>query len=373
MKKKTLVLTSVFLISVMLFASTAAGAVAQKNIKAYYRNIKIKVNGKFADAGQVEPFIYNDVVYVPIRLVSTALDKNVYWDNNQNTVVITDKTDPVKVNQEVQNLKQQISTKDLEINSLKMQNSFLNSRVLDLEKELSDYKSGKKDKDKYEDAAEDLEDYLYDEYSKWNKIKFDYSVKESRGDLTLTIEFDRRDYKSEWNDLSERKIENWLKDIYDYVKDEYPKAGFDGKIRDTDKRENLVEFKESRDKLKIDFLDSKNDDFYDLEKDLNKSYGRDLDSYHRDFGNLRADIKVEEGRYRDEIEITIEVDTSRYEKEWDRVKNTRDAEKWLEDIADYTLREYKDYTVYGRVEDSRGRLEAEFDGKYSRDIKIKWY
>jgi len=373
MRKRTLVFTAVFLVGTMLFATTALGAQAQRNIKAFYRDIKLKVNGQIVNSGNVEPFLYNDTVYVPIRLVSTALNKNVNWDNNNHTVIITDKVDQVKVNQEVANLKQQLAAKDSELNTLRLQNSFLNSRIIDLEKTVSDYKyDDKKTKDRDKDDAEDyLKDYLEDEYSKWNKIKFKYKVRESRGDITLTIEFDRRDYRSEWDRLTERKIEKWLEDIYDYLKDEFPKAGFEGEIRDTDERETLVEFSESRNKLKVEFKDSK-EDLDDLENDLNRRYGSRLDGYDRDFGNLKADIRLRETRYDDEFELTIEVDTSRYDVEWSRVRNTKAVDNWIDDIVKEIQKEYRRSIINGTIKDYKGKTEADFDVSSSGNISWSW-
>lgn len=255
---------------------------------------------------------------------------------------------------------------------LRTQSSMLQSKVIELDKALRDLQSEKKEvEDKKSDPDVYLEDYLYDEYSKWNRIKFDYKVKERKGDLTLTIEFDRSDYKSEWNKLTERKIENWLNDIYDYAKDEFPKAGFEGSIRDTDERENLVEFEESRGKLKIRFYDSR-DSYVDLEEDLNYNYGSGLTTYHKNFGKLKATIEVDEYDYDDEIYITVIVDTSRYSDEWDDVFDTTAAEDWLYDIMDYSRKEYKDYMILGHVENSKGRTQATFECSSSGRMKVNW-
>lgn len=364
MKKKFVFFSAVLLAAVMIFASVASGAVAAKDIKAYYRNIKIKVNGKFINVGQVEPFIYNNSTYVPIRLISEALGKVVDWDNNSSTVIINDET-PSQI-------AQQLAAKDTEIQNLKFQNSMLQSKVIELDKALRDLESERKEiEDRKSDPDEYLEDYLYDEYSKWNRIKFDYSVKERKGDLTLTIEFDRRDYRTEWNKLTERKIENWLNDIYDYVVDEFPKAKFEGSIRDTDERETLVEFEESRGKLKVRFYDSSGS-YTDLEDDLNDMYGSSLSGYHRDFGKLKADILVDDYDDYDELYITVIVDTSRYSDEWDDVKYTSAAEDWIYDIMDYTYGEYKGYWIEGHVENSKGRTQATFECSSSGRMKVNW-
>ncbi|MDD4569971.1 MAG: stalk domain-containing protein [Tepidanaerobacteraceae bacterium] len=366
MRKKVLILLAGFIVAVMLFSSIAIGAVGARDIKAYYRNIKIRVNGKIIDAGQTEPFIYNNSTYVPIRLVSEALDKVVDWDNNQNIVIINDKS-PSQI-------AQQLAVKDTEINNLKAQNSYLQSLTIDLQKTIKELESEKKvTEDKKSDPDDYLEDYLYDEYYKWNKIKFDYKVKERKGDITLTIEFDRSDYKSEWNKLTDRKIENWLEDIYDYVEDEFPDAGFEGVIYDIDEREDLVEFEESRGKLKIKFYyDDYDKDYEDLEDDLNYYYSSGLTSYHKNFGKLKSTIEVDEYDYDDEIYITVIVDTSRYSDEWDDVFDTTAAEDWLYDIMDYAHKEYKNYIVLGCVENSKGRTQATFECSSSGRMKVYW-
>lgn len=360
MRKKFVILTAVSVAAVMLISTIALGATGAKDIKAYYRDIKIKVNGKIIDAGQTEPFIYNDSTYVPIRLISEALDKVVEWDNNQSIVIINDKS--------TSQTSQELAAKNAEIQCLTYQNSLLQSKIIELNKTIDELKTAEEDKD--ENPDDYLEDYLYDEYSKWNGIKFKYKVKESKGDLTLTIEFDRSDYKSEWNKLTERKIENWLNDIFDYVTDEFPKADFEGTIRDTDKKETLVSFEKSGSKLKVKFYDDRNS-YSDLEEDLNYSYGSGLSTYHKNFGSLKATIEVEDYDD-DELYITVIVNTSRYPDEWDAVKDTAAADDWLYDIMEYAYDEYEDYLITGHVENSSGKTQATFECSSSGRMKINW-
>lgn len=367
MKRKVLVFTTVVLLS-MFLATTAFGAQATtRNLKAYFRGIKIKVNNQVKST-QNEPFIYNNVVYVPIRFVSEALGKFVHWDDKQNTVIINDTGGASS--EEVAKLKQEIQQKDQEITRLANQNTYLNFRVSELEKALLDSGS-RSDRDR--DIDKDLEDYLYDEYSRWNKIKFDYKVREnSKGDITLTIEFDRRDYKSEWDDLTERKIERWLEDIYDYVQDEYSDPKFEGTIRDTDERETLVEFYESRGKLEVEFKSSKSKSS-DLERDLEDKYGRDLKSYSSKFGKMRVDFEVDVDEDDEEINITMRIDTDKYEDEWDNIKETRAAEDWIEDIVKYCQDEYRRYTVYGKIRrEDRNRTLMTFEANSRGNVTYNW-
>lgn len=366
MKKKLLVFSAVVLAAVFLISTVATAAVVTKDIKAHYKNIKIKVNGKLINVGDTEPFIYNERTYVPIRLVSEALDKVVEWDNNQNMVIINDKSPS--------ELSQQLAAKDAQIQNLTYQNSLLQGKVIELQKTIDELESEKKKADdKKEDADEYIEDYLYDEYSKWKGIKFDFNVKESKGNFTVTIKFDRSDYKSEWNKLSEKTITNWIEDIYDFVEDEFPDAGFKGTIYDTDEREDLVEFEESKGKIKMRFYDyDSKSNFEDLEDDLNYYFGSGLSTYHKNFGKLKADIEVDEYKYDDEVYITIIVDTSKYADEWDDVFDTAAADDWLYDIMDYAYDELKDYAIYGHVENSKGKTQATFECSSSGRKKINW-
>jgi len=363
MKKKLLIISSVLLAATFILSAFAFGAVAVKDIKVSYRNIKIQVNGKVIDVGDDEPFIYNNRTYVPIRSVSEALDKVVEWDNNQNMVIIKDKSSS--------EISQQLAAKDAEIQRLTYQSSLLQSKVIELQKTIEELESKKNNKN--DDPKKYIEDYLYDEYSEWKDIEFDFKVKESKGDFILTIKFDRSDFKSEWNKLTQSKIINWLEDIYDFVNDEFPKAGFEGTIYDTSAKEDLVEFEvNSSGKLKVKFYDIDDDyDLDDLEDDLNYYFGSGLTTYDEDFGKLTANIEVEEYDD-DEIYITITVNTSKYPDEWEAVRDTDAADEWLYDIMEYAYDELEDYAIYGHVENSKGKIQATFECSYSGRMKVNW-
>lgn len=58
-------------------------------IEAVYNNIKIVVDGKEIHPDS-EPFISNGTTYLPVRAVSEALGKEVYWDGSNYTVYIGD-------------------------------------------------------------------------------------------------------------------------------------------------------------------------------------------------------------------------------------------------------------------------------------------
>lgn len=62
-----------------------------------YNNIKITLNGNEitptdASGTYVEPFIVDGTTYLPVRAVANALDLDVEWNGETNTVMLSDKT-----------------------------------------------------------------------------------------------------------------------------------------------------------------------------------------------------------------------------------------------------------------------------------------
>ncbi|AYO31959.1 copper amine oxidase N-terminal domain-containing protein [Biomaibacter acetigenes] len=367
MKRKFYILFAALIAGVFIFTSAAMAAGGNmKNIKAYFSGIRIYVDGK-QQAATPEPFVYDNVTYVPIRLVSTALGASVSWDAAKNAVVINSKAEANQVlQQQIADLKSQLSQKDSQITQLTQQNSYLHIRIIDLEATLK-----KQQEENKSDPSGDLEDYLYDEYSKWKSMEFDYDVVGDEKELELTIEIDLSDYKSKWNSTDQDDIEDWLNDIYDYVEDEYPDTDFSGTIEDIDKGDTLVKFKSSGSKLTVDFRYS-SVDFDELENDLNDIYGYNLDDYNDNFGNMTADISIDGDEDDEEIFITIEIDTSYYGYEWEDVKETDDAEEWIEDIVDYVLDYYDNYDVSGEVINQDGDTMASFDVSSSGKVTFDW-
>jgi hypothetical protein len=70
-----------------LFSLPVVAQNITKNISATYRNIKIFINSK-EQATDLEPFIYNNSTYVPLRFVSEKMNASVDWDDKTNTISI---------------------------------------------------------------------------------------------------------------------------------------------------------------------------------------------------------------------------------------------------------------------------------------------
>lgn len=73
-----------------LTTSTVLALQGSKKIDVTFKNITIFVNGERVSS-DAEPFIYNGRTFVPIRVVSEALNKDVKWDSIYCRIDINDK------------------------------------------------------------------------------------------------------------------------------------------------------------------------------------------------------------------------------------------------------------------------------------------
>lgn len=97
MKAKLKICSVALLVSIAVGATVYAANLTKK-IDVLYDDIKILSNNiEFMPVdehgSQVEPFIYEGTTYLPVRAVSEALGKNVSWDSETKTVMVTDNED----------------------------------------------------------------------------------------------------------------------------------------------------------------------------------------------------------------------------------------------------------------------------------------
>lgn len=97
MKAKLKICSVALLVSIAVGATVYAANLTKK-IDVLYDDIKILSNNiEFMPVdehgSQVEPFIYEGTTYLPVRAVSEVLGKNVSWDSETKTVMVTDNED----------------------------------------------------------------------------------------------------------------------------------------------------------------------------------------------------------------------------------------------------------------------------------------
>lgn len=93
MKKRLICLLAGLLVGALIPTGIAFAKNSSVNIEAFYRDIKlfvdgVKVDPKDANGAAVEPFIYNGTTYLPVRAVGEAMGKTVSWDGKTSTVYV---------------------------------------------------------------------------------------------------------------------------------------------------------------------------------------------------------------------------------------------------------------------------------------------
>ncbi len=99
------------------------------------------------------------------------------------------------------------------------------------------------------DLEDDLNDALDDEdFGELVDIDLDdldIVVDGDEDDIVFNIEIDLGDYDDEWDDLDDGDIEDFLEEVYDFIKDVFDDADIDGYFYDTDADRKLVKLYES--------------------------------------------------------------------------------------------------------------------------------
>ncbi len=238
MKKRifTIFLSLTFLLTMCTTAQAAP--IITKPINVSYQNIQIYVNGTTINIPASEqPFIFNGRTFVPIRMVAEALKFNVEWLNDIKAVKITSAATDAAKDKEIENLKLQLAQKDQEIATLK-------NTIASLQKGSAD--------------IDDLEDDLISEFDYLEDVEIDdISLDGDEDSLEVYIYVDLYDYDDEWEDLTDKDIEDWLEDLTDYIQEELSEdTEIIGEIIDIDSDDVLVEFEKDGDKsLDVSFED----------------------------------------------------------------------------------------------------------------------
>lgn len=232
-KKWVSVLSAVVLTGAVLMPISTDAAVGKKNVQASYNNIKILYNGSVVPT-QLEPFIVNGSTFIPLRMMADVFNKDVTWDGTTYTINVKDRPDG-----RIASLEAQLAERDSKIKSLE-------SKIADLEDEIDDLESKKKKSssdDDFDDDLADLEDYLNDEFGKFEGIKWDITLDgDDEDDISVEIEVDLYDYEDEYKSLSKSDIRSFVEDICDAIWDDFDSADIEGVIIDIDAEEDLYEF-----------------------------------------------------------------------------------------------------------------------------------
>lgn len=329
----TVLLLSLFLTSVVFAEST------YKNLKAWFGDIKIFSNNQQVQL-DVKPFIVDGTTYVPLRALSNIFNKNISWDGTNLKISINDKPNQDATNMAY--LTQQIVEKQNKINELE-------AKVAQLEAELATTKKSTK----YD--LDDMEDYLNDEYGKYEKIGFDIELSGKKNDIEVEIYVDLDDYYSKWKALTTSKIEKLIQYIVNDIQENFKDADIEGYIEDSSEDEELVEFYlNARGKLVVDIKDGS----YTYDLDELEDY---LNRYYNKYEGIYFDIELSG----DEDDISIYVTADKDDLDY---LTEREIEYYLEDLYNEIIHEFSDAYVDGTIEDDYTEYEFDFDSKGNVDL-----
>ena len=301
------------LIIIMYFISLLSPVVAQgyqREIVGIFGDIQVNVN-KWPLTLYKEPFIYEDEVYVPLKNLSQLLYINTEYDENNNKISID--TGNLLKNVNVQNFPNELLQKDYEIN-------LLNQELRELEERLN---VNIKSPYKRIDSVGEMEDYIQEHFSRLRGIPMDIDFRQysgSRYRLYITIP---REDASNFQDISQRVVENWLIDILYAVRELYDyDARINGYIRDdASSYRTYVSFESYNNDFDFNFrtYSSSTRRINVNERDLEKHLDKNISSYN----GIDFTYKVIANRYDIDLEVHFE-DRDFYDWSSTRQKNYLD-------------------------------------------------
>lgn len=243
MKKRiSLIIAAVLVLtSFTVFADTKA-----KKIDGWFYGIKVIINGQTLNS-PLEPFIYNDNTYVPLRAIVEGMGGTPTWDDSTKTITIN--------SDEITKLKNEITSLNFELSNTKSQLKTKEDKVKDLEEEIDNLKD---DDDDDDEDLEDLEDDLKDDYDTYNdgtvKMKFSYSADKSSSVVELEMKgnFSRSD--DTWQDRSEDDFQDFIESICEAVHDDNNFDDYDIEVTVKDEDNKTIgeyEYDEGKDKFTV--------------------------------------------------------------------------------------------------------------------------
>lgn len=213
---------STIVASLLLFSQTGVSEAAQVTKRVEVNpQVKILNNGNLV-SGNVAPIIIDGTTYLPVRSLSTVLNKNVLWEGLTKSIFITDNVNPDVAKNEIANLERFIKTKDAKIAELEgliktkdtkvaeLENlgKTKDAKILELENAIKakDAKIAELEKNSNTNTnLKNLEYQLNRNYQYWNGMDFYITLKEDRYGINVTIETDLRynTASNNWYNLSD--------------------------------------------------------------------------------------------------------------------------------------------------------------------------
>lgn len=298
-KRLLMILITTLIITIGSVVLVYAAPAAKFTKVDAYQGVKIVYNGNEL-TGANQPYIINNVTYVPLRLVMENFGKIVGWDAVNYKVIIQDNSSSNTVQ-----LSNQIAALTNENAALKKQITALQAQVNEEDSSTSDIKEA------LEDEFDDAGDGYFDDEG----IEFTFSVSGNKDALAYTIkmDFDDADEYDGLEDVSDSDIEDFLDDVEATINDEIDGTDFEdakitGKLIDNDSSSDYVKFNGSSYTYSWD--DDEDDTTAEDIEDAVTSYTYFKNAGDKYFDDEDVDVNISLDVDEDEISYDVEIDCS---------------------------------------------------------------
>lgn len=346
--KKIMIIFCTILISLASCSAVSAAYQNGQTIQAY-RGVKIVYNGQeLTDTSQ--PYIINNITYIPLRMLMNSFGKNITWDPVNYKVSITHDT-----------------VTDLQITALENTITLLESKISTLEAEVA-----KKNKITTSDIRKKMEEYfdeVGEDYFGDKRIDFQIRINGAKDKLeyTIKLDFDKAKIYDTLEDASEVDIENFLSSIKSRLKSIIKDTNYDGSdisgiLYDKDDPDVFVKYNGSS------YSYSWYDDIDNIRDRLQEHFAHAGRRYFNDAGIYLTSINLSGDE--DKLSYTVKLDFSAadnydalHEVSQSKIKSFMKAVK-SKTNSEIRNTSYEDADITGRLYDTkRSSYFVRYNGK----------
>jgi len=344
-----------FLVSLIIFTSIFAtmvqAAPIKKTLNVWFGNIIVKYNNSDITA-KVSPIMVNGRTYLPMRSMAGLFNKDIKWNQQTKTVLLSDKTDSSvsTLNSQIADLKNQLSSKDAYAQVLLQKISTLESKSNSAASTSSSNTTSSSSSSASSNSSSlisitDLQDDLNDDYDFYKNADFEISLSGDENSVTISIKTNTNN----WLDISIDNQKKYLQNIVDDILDEYKNANITGKVKDGST--SLVKFTVNSDgDVDIDSSSIIKDLKTTLNSKLKSNYLGTLTGIDND--NLEI---VVEGDL-DKLTFSVNLSLNTYQTQWDALSDSA-IETFMKNVYDYISGKsnFEDTEIIGYFYDTSGK------------------
>ena len=243
MKNKYRMFLSLILAFVIMFSIVAYSGSHSRTITAWFDNIQVMLDGEVLPLDN-EPFIYDDVIYMPIIDLADALFMKVNFDDESSILHIDSNRFGID------NVDTAIAPYTL---ASRRELESLRTHITQLENQIA-FLTDARFKYKDIELLSELEDYLQENFNQLMDIPVSHRLKRFSGNRHRLIATFNTRYKDEWESLNRRDIENWVDDVFHVSRQLYSAdLELEGFFRDSAAARNYVSFLTRGNMLFFDF------------------------------------------------------------------------------------------------------------------------